>query len=95
MIRMMKTEYRLVMVWSVLVAITIASLETIHLKGRISDERFQGAAVILLAFIKVRLIMLDFMEIRHAPIGLRIALESWVVAACGGLILMLFKNAPF
>lgn len=37
----------------------------------------------LIAAVKVRYVMLDFMELRHAPLPVRIAFEAWpaVVAA--------------
>jgi len=89
MIRLSKSELRLIGIWGILAAITLVSLESIHLK--FWDERLQGVAVLILAFIKVRLIMLDFMEIRHAPIALRMIMECWVIIACGGLILLLFN----
>jgi hypothetical protein len=92
MIRLSKSEVKLFGIWCVLAAITLASLESIHLKGWLPDARFQGAGVLILAFIKVRLIMLDFMEVRRAPIGLRIVIESWVIIACGGLIVLLFNT---
>jgi hypothetical protein len=79
---MNKSETRLLSLWALLVVITLVSLETIH----VGSPRAQGIAVILFAFIKVRLIILDFMEIRHAPTALRVMLEIWIVAACGGLI---------
>ena len=91
MIQLSKSEIRLVGIWCILAVITLLSLESIHLNGWLLDARFQGVAVLILAFIKVRLIMLDFMEIRHAPIALRIAMECWVIIACGGLILFLFN----
>lgn len=42
--------------------------------------------VIVLACIKVRWIMLDFMELRNAPVKLRLLFESWVVALGAVLI---------
>jgi len=35
--------------------------------------------VMLVAFVKVRFVGLYFMELRHAPLALRLALEAWVV----------------
>ncbi len=82
---MINSERRLLGLWGVLALITIVSLESIHVTGPL----VQGVAVILFAFIKVRLIMLDFMEIRQAPVALRVMLEVWIVAACTGLIALL------
>jgi hypothetical protein len=35
--------------------------------------------VIAVAFIKVRFVGLDFMELRRAPFGLRLAFELWLI----------------
>jgi len=83
-------DFGLLRLWVVLILITVASLESVRLKGHVIDERLQGAAVIILAFIKVRLIILDFMEIRHAPVPLRVALEAWMGVICAALITLLF-----
>ncbi|MGZ5365601.1 MAG: cytochrome C oxidase subunit IV family protein [Mycobacterium sp.] len=42
--------------------------------------------VIVLAFIKVRWVMLDFMELRSAPIKLRVLYEAWGVGVAAVLI---------
>ena len=42
--------------------------------------------VIVLASLKVRWVMLDFMELRSAPIKLRLLCESWVVGVGAFLI---------
>jgi hypothetical protein len=44
------------------------------------------AEVIFLAYLKVRWILLDFMELRSAPIKLRLLFESFAVALAAGLI---------
>ena len=43
-------------------------------------------SVIVLASIKVRWVMLDFMELRSAPITLRLLCESWVIGVGAFLI---------
>lgn len=42
--------------------------------------------VIFLAYLKVRWILLDFMELRSAPIKLRLLFEFFAVALAAGLI---------
>ena len=42
--------------------------------------------VIVLAFIKVRWVMLDFMELRSVPIKLRVLYEAWGVGVAAVLI---------
>jgi hypothetical protein len=47
----------------------------------LSKDWFSPAAAVvgtfLIATIKVRYVVLDFMELRHAPLPVRIAFEAW------------------
>ena len=45
------------------------------------------AQVIFLAFLKVRWVLLDFMELRSAPTKLRLLFEAWVIGVAVCLIL--------
>ncbi|TXG95312.1 MAG: hypothetical protein E6R10_00185 [Rhodocyclaceae bacterium] len=36
-------------------------------------------AILAIAFVKGRLVILDFMELRHAPLMWRLILEGWMV----------------
>jgi hypothetical protein len=47
------------------------------------------AAMLVIAFIKGRLVILDFMELRAAPRFWRVLLEGWLVVV-GGLILLAY-----
>jgi Prokaryotic Cytochrome C oxidase subunit IV len=44
------------------------------------------ALVIVAAMIKVRFVVLDFMEVRRAPWALRLVLEAWIVGLASVLI---------
>lgn len=50
-----------------------------------------GAVIALLciAFVKGRLVILDFMELRHAPVLWRVLLEGWLILV-GSLILLAY-----
>jgi heme/copper-type cytochrome/quinol oxidase subunit 4 len=48
-----------------------------------------GIAIILIAFLKVRLILLYFMDLRVAPQPWRGLFEAWMISACA-LILTLY-----
>jgi len=63
-------------VWALLVA---ATLLTWSVGGG-------GMAVLVIAFVKVRLVGLHFMELRAAPLPLRMLFEGWVVVTCCVLI---------
>jgi Prokaryotic Cytochrome C oxidase subunit IV len=42
--------------------------------------------LLLLAFFKVRLVIMYFMEIRTAPLLLRFIFEAWVVVVCAAVL---------
>ena len=48
------------------------------------------AALMLLAFWKVRLIVINFMELREARLELRLIFEAWMALACGILVLLYY-----
>ena len=63
--------------WLVLIAATLVS----WVVGADHGTGSMAAVVVLaIAAIKVRLVGLDFMELRHAPIPLRAAFESYHLA---------------
>jgi len=74
---------RVAAVWLVLVAATLLSWESARSSG---DYRWASSAVLLIAFLKGRLIGLEFMELRAAPLPLRLLFEGWTVLACTGLL---------
>lgn len=44
-------------------------------------------AMLLIAFVKGRLVILDFMELRHAPLMWRLLLEGWMLLVSGLILL--------
>lgn len=74
-------------VWSFLIALTIISWWSGagHSVGGSSQE-LATALVILVAFAKVHLVGMHFMELRHAALPLRVAFEAWVVVVPSALI---------
>ncbi len=56
--------------------------------GRHIDPHTAGIAVIVIAFVKIRYVILDFMELRTAPIGMRVAAEAWCIVVCSALVLL-------
>jgi hypothetical protein len=81
-------EKRLIVVWLVLSAITIAQLGIGSVGGRVAltPSAAITASAILIALIKVRIIFREFMEVRHAPVLLRRLTDLWVMFA--GAILL-------
>lgn len=84
---------RVTLVWFLLVVATAASWEFGHGVG-FDSIRHASIAIIVIAFVKVRFVILDFMEIRHAPLPMRIVGEVWGVVVCTALVVLLMK-APY
>jgi heme/copper-type cytochrome/quinol oxidase subunit 4 len=67
---------RLTVVWIVLMTATVVSTWVF------SKDAFSPAVAVvgtfLIAALKVRFVMLDFMELREAPVPVRVAFESWI-----------------
>lgn len=72
--------------WLFLVIATVASwaLGTDH--GFVDDHQVASVTILVVAFVKVRFIGLYFMELRDAPIGLRVPLEAYCLLACATTI---------
>lgn len=80
-------ERRLILIWLALLGLTLLSFES-------GDASRNGggvlkAAVLAVAFFKVRIIILEFMELRDAPIALRAVVEGWTWLTMLLLIAML------
>ncbi|WP_295684248.1 cytochrome C oxidase subunit IV family protein [uncultured Nevskia sp.] len=69
---------RVTAVWALLIIATTLSWQLGHGAG-FDDARQAGAAILVVTFIKVRLVMRDFMEIRHAPRWMRLIGDAWIV----------------
>lgn len=65
-------------VWAVLIVATCAS--TWVLSNNSVTPQVATVAVMLIAAFKVRLVILHFMEVRRAPLPLRLVCEGWVLA---------------
>ncbi|MBV9869576.1 MAG: cytochrome C oxidase subunit IV family protein [Frankiaceae bacterium] len=80
---------RLLVVWVVLSAITVAYLWIDHSADDNGAARASTAvtlSAILLALVKVRIIMREFMEVRDAPRRLCWLTDLWVALMAVGLI---------
>jgi hypothetical protein len=76
---------RITAVWLLLVAATLFSWESAHVGH---DYRVATSLVLVVAFIKVRFVGLEFMELRAAPLPLRLIFEAWLLLACGALLFL-------
>ena len=80
------------LIWVILLAATGVSWGVGAAFGG-SGIRWAGAAIIAVAFVKVRLVILEFMEVRRAPWAMRLAGEVWILSLCATLV-TLFLRAP-
>jgi hypothetical protein len=76
-------------VWLVLVVATLISYASAVEAGW-SDHRIAGVPVLVIAFFKVRLIGLHFMELQTAILPLRLIFECWTVII-GVALVVLFR----
>lgn len=66
----------------ILVVLTIASwLIGISQDHASQVSKMSGITMLILAFFKVRLVIREFMEVRHAPVQLRWVCDAWLIAA--------------
>jgi Prokaryotic Cytochrome C oxidase subunit IV len=79
---------RLFAVWAILVAVTLISSQIGGASNaeRIGSTRAVTIAVLAIAFAKVWVVMFEFMELRRAPVALRLLASVWVAAVLGGLL---------
>jgi len=78
-------RHRTTVIWLLLVFATAGSW--------VLGSENRGTALMLVAFIKVRLVGLHFMELRSAPLALRTLFEAYVVVVFTVVIVM-YAQAP-
>lgn len=69
---------RQTLVWAGLIVVTAISWALGH---EIGSPELANAIIVVLSFLKVRFVIRDFMEVREAPLWLRLVIDVWVVAA--------------
>jgi hypothetical protein len=73
-------------VWLVLILATALSWQFGHGFGFGEHYTYASVAIVIIAFIKVRFVFLDFMELRSAPVALRLAFEVWAIVVGAAII---------
>ncbi len=76
-------------VWLLLVAATVLTA-TLGLEQH-GGSTAVGLVLLTIAFVKIRLVALHFMEIREAPVALRVLVEAYVgvtLVALGGIYVL-------
>lgn len=79
---------RATMTWLCLLGVTFVSWTLGHGVG-IGDPHAAGAIIIAVTFVKVRLVIREFMEVRTAPPWLRFGTDGWLLLV-GTVLLVRF-----
>ncbi len=87
----MKFNKRLLNVWLVLAALTLAYL--VIDRSSLQASAVVTSSVIVIALIKVRIIFREFMEVRNAPVLLCRLTDAWVIAMAAALLGCYFVGA--
>lgn len=84
----MTAAARTTAVWTGLSAITVVSwfLAPAHHAEPVTASTAITIAVLTLALIKTRLIIGEFMEVRTAPVWLKLATDGWLVVLFGAIM---------
>jgi hypothetical protein len=89
-------EKRLLVVWLVLSAITMAQLAVGSVDRQVAPAPNAAitSSAIVLALIKVRIVFRQFMEVRHAPALLGRLTDLWIVLTGAVLLGCYFAGRP-
>lgn len=90
-------EKRLLVVWLALSAVTVlqAWLSSINGQAALQSNAAITFSVIGMALIKVRFIMREFMEVRHAPVLLCRLTDAWLALTTIALLGTYFVGMVF
>ncbi len=78
---------KITFVWLVLLLATALSWQFGHGFGFGDRYAYATVAIVIIAFLKARFVFLDFMELRRAPLPLRLAFESWAIVVGSAIII--------
>lgn len=79
---------RLTLVALMLVGATLLSFEFMNGLLPFDGRRYAAIAILIVAFIKVHFVGLEFMELRAAPMIARLLFEAWAVTVCAAMIVV-------
>jgi len=87
---LLRTNRSAMVVWAGLMIATLVSWWLGSEEGGEPGAGASGAtaAVIVVAFVKVRFVGRHFMEVRDAPLALRLILDVYVVLVCSMLVVI-------
>ncbi|MES2303637.1 MAG: cytochrome C oxidase subunit IV family protein [Pseudomonadota bacterium] len=80
---------RLTLFWLVLVAISVLSFES-----SLFGSRYAAGIVIVIGLVKASIVGREFMEIRAAPLVLRLLFLAWTLILGGALLGVIYGLRP-
>jgi caa(3)-type oxidase subunit IV len=83
---------RVTKVWLALMVLTVVS--TWGLSNGLFGPTVAVTGIFLIAAVKARFVMLDFMELRYAPVPVRAAFEGWIVVVVAMILGFWFLTPP-
>lgn len=86
----------LILAWALLVAVTLVSsrIGGPHSVSWIGGAAAVTIAVLCIAYGKVAVVMFAFMEVRGAPLALRVLCAVWLTVVLSGLLGVYFRILP-
>lgn len=83
-------------VWTLLLVLTIVSgfLADGILSPLGLSQSATAITILVIAFFKVRLVVIHFMEIGHAVLPLKIILEAWIILTFAVLLFLYLMPVP-
>ncbi|MFA5632223.1 MAG: cytochrome C oxidase subunit IV family protein [Porticoccaceae bacterium] len=82
---------RTTLIWLLLLGATLLSWEMGHGIG-LDEVKHASIAIIIVSFVKVRFVMYEFMELREAPLFMRLLTDGWIIATTGVLIMLYVRS---
>jgi len=83
---------RMTLVWLILSAVTLLAwwIGGHRTSGGVHPAPAIAVGAIAITVVKVRLIITEFMDLRHAPVLLRRLLDAWLVCFSGAMLAAYF-----
>lgn len=85
-------QSRLFIAWLVLSAITLIAwwIGAHHGAGPLHPEPAVGLGAMAITLVKVRVIIREFMDVRHAPVRLKYVTDAWLIVFIIAMIVAYF-----
>jgi hypothetical protein len=88
----MSTQLRLASTWLALSGITLLAwlIATLHGSGALKPDAAVALGAIAITVVKVRVIVMEFMDAKHAPARLRHIVDGWLVMFVAAMLTAYF-----